>query len=540
MLLSNSGSSSLPHQPVYPYVQTFTPKLNVGPSSSSSSRDTSHYLPPLLAQATILAQQWRSSMIQAEVGSSSRKSWMGFGGSSNSNSYSKRGSMDEGTRSGHSSRRGSSTDLFVMGQGQGHGHGHGHGGGSSARSSMDLPVGARPSLSTKSSSRRASQSSTHVNHNASNIPPFDAVLHFIPPPAQAQAPQRAMQEMLQTTVMLTSAITPLLAKRPPMSNVSILDQCPISLFHVVPPDAPAPLSAIIESFLLSFIPRFQSTDAGERALQGLAVASQAWSTPRVSASTPGSSAMSEYDTLAVADRSVGLHEMSAVGLLLFGGLSASRAPEGGKARAYLEVWPGDRQTDHAENQSTVHGIQRRYSALPTETNQSHSSRSSDGHAPLQSQVQPYQPPKPRSYSHHSMSALPRLTSRSGLSNVLHHADYRDDINEVGDGSNVAVPGGYEEHEDGDNAGVKSRNESILTTHTNTTHSEADTGLQTPEEGEVMSREGGDGSLYSSESFHSRVGRGGKTGLREEAGGQEREKAGKKGFRSFMKRFSRKA
>lgn len=353
-------------QTVYPHIQTFTPSNTSG---TAITGDQSHFLPPLLDQAAVLAQQWRNSLNAAP-----RKTWrsmsvgtsvsMGMGMGMGS----RRGSVDTGntttpaltprrlsptefpgrgtTRSSidsTTSRPGSSFDS--KSSSADHRPGLRDFGSSVSLADIAGSNGGRPSRSRLFSMSKAKPEAVATHSTAT---PFDAVIHFIPPPS-ASAPQRALQEMLHATVILTSAVTPILARKGsalPAAKLSSssstmtlsspsADITPISLIHVVPPTAPAPLPEVIESFVLSFMPRFQV--ATERELQGMAVGLQAWLNKRIinsRSSSIGSVAEDEEDH----------GEMSGAEVLLFGGAQApaTTGETGQRARAYLGAWPQDR------------------------------------------------------------------------------------------------------------------------------------------------------------------------------------------------------
>jgi len=107
--------------------------------------------------------------------------------------------------------------------------------------------------------------------------PFDAVLHFIPPASEFSA-NRALQEMLQRSILLTSTVVPTIAKRD-MSNSKefTVDPIPVSLVHILPPNPPAALPAVIENFVLSLLSGFQSQS--ERAISSVVINEAAWLYP---------------------------------------------------------------------------------------------------------------------------------------------------------------------------------------------------------------------------------------------------------------------
>jgi hypothetical protein len=148
--------------------------------------------------------------------------------------------------------------------------------------------------------------------------PFDAVLHFIPPASEFSA-NRALQEMLQRSILLTSTVVPTLAKRDMSSSKDFeVDSIPVSLVHVLPANPPAALPPVIENFVVSLLPSFQSQS--ERRLSGLVVNQAAWLHP------------AERDILSGSD------------LVLFGGAKVrpTELPDGTtrtKSRAFIPFWP---------------------------------------------------------------------------------------------------------------------------------------------------------------------------------------------------------
>ncbi|KAL1407501.1 hypothetical protein Q8F55_006934 [Vanrija albida] len=88
--------------------------------------------------------------------------------------------------------------------------------------------------------------------------PFDAVINFIPSAARCVDPSRVLQEMLQSAVVLTTAVLPMLTKVATSNSLTAgatpFELAPLSLVHIVPLDAPPTLAPVIERFLLPLLP----------------------------------------------------------------------------------------------------------------------------------------------------------------------------------------------------------------------------------------------------------------------------------------------
>jgi hypothetical protein len=125
--------------------------------------------------------------------------------------------------------------------------------------------------------------------------------------------------MLQRSILLTSAVVPILAKRDMSdSKHTIVDPTTVALVHVVPSNSPTALPAVIENFVLSLLPSFQSKS--ERTLASFVVNEAAWLHP--------------------AERDVS----SGCDLVLFGGAKVrpTELPDGTtrtKTRAFIPFWP---------------------------------------------------------------------------------------------------------------------------------------------------------------------------------------------------------
>lgn len=281
----------------YPIVQLVDLK-------SIAASNPAHPLPSLLDNAAKVAAQWRASLSGP---STPRMSWMGS--------------------------RTSSADSIA-----------------SARQ-MPPPTSNRSSMAPPSSFRRSSEVSTNSSYDSrrmsapvsrtrpepssrkssffglgktseSKAPPpaspFDAVLHFIPPASEFSA-NRALQEMLQRSILLTSTVIPTLAKRDMSNSKEVLvDVIPVSLVHILPSSPPAALPTVIENFVLSLLPSFQSKS--ERDLSTYVITEAGWLYP------------SERDIMSGSD------------LVLFGGAKVcpKQLPDGTtrtKPRAFIPFWP---------------------------------------------------------------------------------------------------------------------------------------------------------------------------------------------------------
>ena len=242
----------------YPIVQLVDLK-------SIAASNPAHPLPSLLERAAKIATQWRASLSGP---STPRMSWMGAGS---------RTSSAESISSGRyipppSSNRSSIAPPSAYRR-------------SSEISSestydsrrMSAPVSrSRPEPSSRKSSFFGLGKTSEVKAPPP-ASPFDAVLHFIPPASEFSA-NRALQEMLQRSILLTSTVVPTIAKRD-MSNSKefTVDPIPVSLVHILPPNPPAALPAVIENFVLSLLSGFQSQS--ERAISSVVINEAAWLYP---------------------------------------------------------------------------------------------------------------------------------------------------------------------------------------------------------------------------------------------------------------------
>lgn len=312
--LSQLAAQTASERTTYPLIQ-----LIDMPASGKTS--PTQALTSTLQQASAISYQWRASL---RAPPSSRMSWMGAGSRRSSTDsmasslvpltppMSHRGSMSApqiySRRSSETSTASSQADNVVAGKK------------TSAISSSRNSTSRPPVSNRKSSFFGMGKSGTADPKLAPPASPFDAVIHIVPPAAEC-APNRALQEMLQSTVLLTSAVVPMLAKRNMTSSSGkspVVDSTPISLIHIVQPNSPHALPPVIENFVLSLVPKFQMMS--ERPMSGYVVSQAAWLHP--------------------ADRDM----MSGGDLLLFGGarVRPTDMPDGStrvKKRAYIPYWP---------------------------------------------------------------------------------------------------------------------------------------------------------------------------------------------------------
>lgn len=166
---------------------------------------------------------------------------------------------------------------------------------------------------------------------------FDAVLNFIPP-ASDFTPERMLQDMLHGAVVITTGVIPHLVRRQPKADsakanpVAPTPQPDVSLIHVLPSLVPRPIPALIESFLLSMLPTFQT---GDRDIWASVISTPVWRSPFVDTSPPssviGSGSPPQGDDISGAEA------------LLFGGVRCPHYILDGqdeplKSRAFLGNW----------------------------------------------------------------------------------------------------------------------------------------------------------------------------------------------------------
>lgn len=181
---------------------------------------------------------------------------------------SRRRIMSFGRRSTDSplaSPRGSAVDLTAMGQ-------------TSADSGDD-----RPNIRSRLSAYIRNDQFTREGS------PFDAVINFIPSPPLNVDTQRALHEMLQYTVVLTSAAMPILMSAVTTNsvtqNLAMTELAPLSLVHIVPVDAPPALAPVIERFLLPLLPTMGRRV--RRDLFGVVTGLGAWLAPQADPANVG-------------------------------------------------------------------------------------------------------------------------------------------------------------------------------------------------------------------------------------------------------------
>ncbi|WVR08910.1 hypothetical protein IAU60_005969 [Kwoniella sp. DSM 27419] len=298
-LLTSLASSD---QTIYPVVQPLTS------SSSQSTENDAHALSAFLAQASALAQQFRTKPRTGRSESNSppstpqaRKavlSGLGVPGTG-------RGSMDSNA---------SRVQLMYEANEKPR-----HSRGSSFSRSRESIFGGL---------RRGSDGSEKLGGMASKDGPiFDAIVNFVPSMAAFQR-ERALQDMLHQAVVVTTGVMPCLTRQAGKSSPkSVSPTLAVGLIHVLPSTMPTPLPSVIESFLLSLLPTFQARCS--RDLFGAVVTSPVWLSPIVDITKGRLSPESQG------------RDVSGAEALLFGGV---RCPFAGvtdqetRPRAFLASW----------------------------------------------------------------------------------------------------------------------------------------------------------------------------------------------------------
>ncbi|KAK4689360.1 hypothetical protein P7C73_g736, partial [Tremellales sp. Uapishka_1] len=295
-----SPAHLLTMDPIYPTIQTFT----------CSDIDGAHPLPGLIAQASALAYKYRNPVLGGTPKWSRRPSATTTDSSPSSTPPSTppatiRTLPNVGTRrdSGNMSPSLSGPDLPRRG------------------SLVNMPDALSrtrmPSFSKDGffGSKKVDAPESKAQLTVGS--PFDAVLNFVAPASSFPA-ARALSDMLQQAVVLTSGIMPTLLKRSAI-KVPKAAPLPISLLHILPLDTPGPLPSIIESFLLSLLPSMQTR--GDRKVFGSVITSSVWLAPE-------------------SDLGPDSHAPGAE-ILLFGGVQCPSPASGegeSKPRAFLSSW----------------------------------------------------------------------------------------------------------------------------------------------------------------------------------------------------------
>ncbi|WWC91032.1 uncharacterized protein L201_005972 [Kwoniella dendrophila CBS 6074] len=321
--------SSLPDQQIFPQVQPF--------SLSIESNDTdAHALTVLLAQATTLAQQYRSRSRRSS--NISRPRADSFASSASNSPPStppmrKRVLSNFGMSASSSARSSMDSNLSTNDRQRSM---------SLYDNSNDLTPKAKNRFtsfgrdSIFGSIRRNSESSDNLNDLSSSATSsssgalFDAIINFVPEMSNFKQ-DRALQDMLHQAVVITTGIMPCLTKKQngrPSSSAEDKLSMPISLIHVLPRLMPAPLPSVIESFLLSLLPTFQLRCPRE--IFGSVVTTPVWLSPFTQ---PNSIKNDDNDD----------EDVSGAQVLLFGGIRCpyqvlQSSEEQFRPRAFLSNW----------------------------------------------------------------------------------------------------------------------------------------------------------------------------------------------------------
>ncbi|KAE8543633.1 hypothetical protein D1P53_000348 [Cryptococcus gattii VGV] len=269
--------SSSPERAICPTLQPFQP-------SGKANGTDAHDLTVLLNQATILAKQYRSQTAlatrsrQGSFSSTSNSPPSTPGGKRNvlsglglgKTTPPRRGSLDSTENDRPSPSAYDSERPRIL----------------NSMSSGSLLVSSRSSRSRISSMSRDNflggmfKLDSDAKSSGEGPHLFDAVINFMPPMSMFK-PQRAMQDMLHQAVVITTGCVPALVRH--VGGKTSNDTLPITLLHVLPPQAPPALAPVLESFVLSLLPSFQARCSRE--LFGCVVTPSVWSSPLVSMSS---------------------------------------------------------------------------------------------------------------------------------------------------------------------------------------------------------------------------------------------------------------
>lgn len=334
---------------IYPTIQPFQP--------SATALEQSHPLPALLQHGSLLAESYRKSNDFAAPrptswGSRSRRN----SGASSSGTmtppltpqqprkllspFGRRSSVASSSSpaSPAGSVPGSQVDLSRLASASG-------GGTKRAPSVLSMST-----LGNERSNRRMKTLIFGDEPRVSEGSPFDAVINFIPTPAPRADPQRVLQEMLQHTVVLSTAVLPILTTAITANSVTAAtpysELAPLSIINIVPTEAPAAFAPVVERFLLPLLPTMDQRV--RRNLFGCVTGYGAW---MAQDTAPGPDSMPGADTLLCG----GVRNLA-----IFG-------PEGSLPQALLPGWehctllPGS-LTDAAQKTETPPTFSRRASS----------------------------------------------------------------------------------------------------------------------------------------------------------------------------------
>lgn len=149
--------------------------------------------------------------------------------------------------------------------------------------------------------------------------PFDAVINFIPPAVSRMDGQRALQDMLQHSVVVTTAVLPVMTSactdNSVSASISVPDLAPLSLLHIVPSDAPSALAPVIERFLVPLLPAMGMRT--RRQLFGCVTGLGPWMAPATDPTVDG---------------------LPGAETLIFGGLRSLDQSQGLRSQALLTGW----------------------------------------------------------------------------------------------------------------------------------------------------------------------------------------------------------
>ncbi|TXT09116.1 hypothetical protein VHUM_02590 [Vanrija humicola] len=240
---------------IYPTVQPFTVPQSVLDQHS-------HPLPAFLNHAAVLADEFRkngglapsptATMANGPANRSRRSSGSSASGTltppltpgTSRKRFSPFNRASHASTPPSSSPRGSTNDLTAMRY--------------SASTNSRPPSVMSNGERRPSSIRRLGSLFREDGITVSEGSPFDAVINFIPSATRCADPSRVLQEMLQSAVVLTTAVLPMLTKVATNNSLTAgatpFELAPLSLVHIVPLDAPPTLAPVIERFLLPLLP----------------------------------------------------------------------------------------------------------------------------------------------------------------------------------------------------------------------------------------------------------------------------------------------